>query len=55
MRRIYFHFIVGASAPHITFIKGITIPLLEGARYERFEGVCWLLKPLRREPVAYRY
>src|SRR5882762_615370 len=27
MRKVYLYFIVGASAPRITFIKGITIPL----------------------------
>jgi len=28
MRNIYFYFVVGASAPRITFVKGITIPLI---------------------------
>src|ERR1700692_4476180 len=28
MRNVYFYFVVGASAPRITFVKGITIPLI---------------------------
>jgi len=28
MRKVYFYFVVGASAPRITFVKGITIPLI---------------------------
>ena len=28
MRHVYFNFVVGASAPRITFVKGITIPMI---------------------------
>ena len=28
MRNVYFYFVVGASAPRITFVKGITIPMI---------------------------
>src|SRR5882762_3046813 len=28
MRNVYFYFVIGASAPRITFVKGITIPLI---------------------------
>src|ERR1700676_2822983 len=28
MRHVYFNFVIGASAPRITFVKGITIPMI---------------------------
>src|ERR1700676_4710788 len=28
MRNVYFYFVIGASAPRITFVKGTTIPLI---------------------------